>query len=165
MLLLFTMFTIVAIGHGLLKKFWPMVIGYVLRTAGSSIIWNYADPLTSLELLNYYLTLVISSGISVIQRNDTINDNIFHKSDGRERSDVWLNTVNTVNWLLSQHSQYIGISFFQRSSFYIFKSKGKSKLLINRPTDDQTIKQKTIMVTLWEWDKKKQVQKSCAPKT
>ena len=30
--------TIVAIGHGLLKKFWPMVIGFVLRTAGSSII-------------------------------------------------------------------------------------------------------------------------------
>ena len=29
---------IVAIGHGLLKKFWPMVIGRVLRTAGSSII-------------------------------------------------------------------------------------------------------------------------------
>ena len=45
--------TIVAIGHGLLKKFWPLVLGCVLRTAGSSIIWNYADPLTSLELLNY----------------------------------------------------------------------------------------------------------------
>ena len=30
--------TIVAIGHVLLKKFWPMVIGCVLRTAGSSII-------------------------------------------------------------------------------------------------------------------------------
>ena len=29
--------TIVAIGHGLLKKFWPMVIGCVLRTAGSSL--------------------------------------------------------------------------------------------------------------------------------
>ena len=27
--------TIVAIGHGLLKKFWPMVIGCVLRMAGS----------------------------------------------------------------------------------------------------------------------------------
>ena len=39
--------TIVAIGHGFLKKFWPMVIGCVLRTAGSSINWNYADPLTS----------------------------------------------------------------------------------------------------------------------
>ena len=53
---------IVAIGHGLLKKFWPLVLGCVLRTAGSSIIWNYADPLTSLELLNYYLTLAMSSG-------------------------------------------------------------------------------------------------------
>ena len=30
--------TIVAIGHGLLKKFWPMVIGCVLRTTGGSII-------------------------------------------------------------------------------------------------------------------------------
>ena len=28
---------VVAIGHGLLQKFWPMVIGCVLRTAGSSI--------------------------------------------------------------------------------------------------------------------------------
>ena len=27
--------TIVAIGHGLLKKFWPLVIGCVLRTEGS----------------------------------------------------------------------------------------------------------------------------------
>ena len=26
--------TIVAIGHGLLKKFWPLVLGCVLRTAG-----------------------------------------------------------------------------------------------------------------------------------
>ena len=42
---------IVAIWHGLLKKFWPMVIGCALRTAASSLIWNYADPLTSLELL------------------------------------------------------------------------------------------------------------------
>ena len=24
-------------------------------------IWNYADPLTSLELLNYYLTLALES--------------------------------------------------------------------------------------------------------
>ena len=30
--------TIEAIGQKLLKKFWPMVIGSVLRTAGSSII-------------------------------------------------------------------------------------------------------------------------------
>ena len=26
------------------------------------IIWNYADPLTSLKLFNYYLTLAMSSG-------------------------------------------------------------------------------------------------------
>ena len=30
--------TIVAIGHGMLKKFWPLVLGCVLRTAGRSII-------------------------------------------------------------------------------------------------------------------------------
>ena len=30
--------TIVAIGHGLVKKFQPLVIGCVLRTAGSSMI-------------------------------------------------------------------------------------------------------------------------------
>ena len=29
---------VVAIGDGLLKKFWPLVLGCVLRTAGSSII-------------------------------------------------------------------------------------------------------------------------------
>ena len=40
--------------NGLLKKFWPLVLGCVLRTAGSLIIWN---PRTLLELLNYYLTL------------------------------------------------------------------------------------------------------------
>ena len=28
--------TLIAIGHGLLKKFWPLVLGCVLRTAGSS---------------------------------------------------------------------------------------------------------------------------------
>ena len=38
--------TIVSIRHGLLKTFWPLVIGCVLRTAGSTKIWNYADPLT-----------------------------------------------------------------------------------------------------------------------
>ena len=53
--------TIVAIGHELLQKFWRLVIGGVLRTAGSSFILNYADPRTSLELLNYYLTLAMSS--------------------------------------------------------------------------------------------------------
>ena len=30
----------------LLKKCWPILIGCVLRTAGISPIWNYADPLT-----------------------------------------------------------------------------------------------------------------------
>ena len=30
--------TFVAIGHVMLKKFWPMVIGGVSRTTGSSII-------------------------------------------------------------------------------------------------------------------------------
>ena len=30
--------TIVAIGHGVVEEFWPLVIGCVLRTTGSSII-------------------------------------------------------------------------------------------------------------------------------
>ena len=38
-----------------------MVIGCVLRNAGKSYL-NYADTLSYLELLNYYLTLDISSG-------------------------------------------------------------------------------------------------------
>ena len=33
----------------------------VVRTAGSSFIWNYADPLTSLELIN--LTLMLSRSV------------------------------------------------------------------------------------------------------
>ena len=45
--------TIVAIGHGLKRKFWLMVIGCILRIAGSSIIGNFKDPLPSIELLNY----------------------------------------------------------------------------------------------------------------
>ena len=53
--------TIVVIGHGLLRKFWPMVIGCVLRTAASSIYENYVESLSLLELLNYYTTLAISS--------------------------------------------------------------------------------------------------------
>ena len=44
------------------RNFGLLVLGCVLRTAGNSIIWNYADPLTSLELLNYYLTLAMRSG-------------------------------------------------------------------------------------------------------
>ena len=36
--------TIVAIGHGLLKKFWPLVLGCVLRTAGSSLILKLCRP-------------------------------------------------------------------------------------------------------------------------
>ena len=64
--------TIVAIGHGLLKKFWPcfLVLGCVLRTAGNSIIWNYADPLTSLELLNYvnWLSALLNVSIPYISQ-------------------------------------------------------------------------------------------------
>ena len=47
---------------GCWRNFGLLVLGCVQRTAGNSIIWNYADPLTSLELLNYYLTLAMSSG-------------------------------------------------------------------------------------------------------
>ena len=45
--------TIVAIGHGLRKKFWPKVICYVLRNAETSLIWTFADPLTLLVLPNH----------------------------------------------------------------------------------------------------------------
>ena len=51
------------------------------------LIRHYADPLTLLELLNYYLTLAISSGrfaYYVIQSNDTTNDSIFHISGGMQ---------------------------------------------------------------------------------
>ena len=36
-----------------------MVVGCVLRTAGSFLIQNYADLLTLLQLLNNYLTLAM----------------------------------------------------------------------------------------------------------
>ena len=68
---------------GCWRNFDLLVISYVLRTAGSSYMWNYTDPLTSLELLNYYLNLAMSSGrfaYYAIQRNDTTNVSIFHMS-------------------------------------------------------------------------------------
>ena len=59
--------TIVAIGHGMLKKFWAfLVIGCILRTAGCSFIRNYADPLTLLELLNFYLTQAMRSDAFIL---------------------------------------------------------------------------------------------------
>ena len=57
-----------------------LVIGCVLHTAGSSFMWNYADPLSSWELLNYYLTLAMSScrfAYYVIQRNNTTTTTAF----------------------------------------------------------------------------------------
>ena len=36
--------TIVAIGHGLLNVFWPMVIGCVLRTEGSFLYFKQCRP-------------------------------------------------------------------------------------------------------------------------
>ena len=38
-----------------------MVLGSVLSTAGSSLIQNYGDTLTLLELLKNYVTLAMSS--------------------------------------------------------------------------------------------------------
>ena len=38
---------------GCLINFGLLVLGCVQRTAENSIIWNYADPLTLLELINY----------------------------------------------------------------------------------------------------------------
>ena len=45
-----------------------MVKGCDLRTAGSFNIWNYANLLTSLALINYYLTLAMSSEKYIINR-------------------------------------------------------------------------------------------------
>ena len=59
--------TFVAIGHGLLKKFWTLVLGCVLRT----IIKNCADPLSSLELLNYHFTLGPLNVGKITKRLDT----------------------------------------------------------------------------------------------
>ena len=38
---------IVAMNMSRWKKFWPIVIDCVLRPAGSYLIWNYADLLTT----------------------------------------------------------------------------------------------------------------------
>ena len=51
--------SIVTGGHGLLKKFGPMVIGCVLRTT-MSFFSNYPNLLAS-ELLNCYLILAMSN--------------------------------------------------------------------------------------------------------
>ena len=48
--------TVVAIGQGLLKKFWPMVNRLRSTHWREFHYLNYADPLTSLDLLNYTCT-------------------------------------------------------------------------------------------------------------
>ena len=71
MLLLFTYHVHIVVsrrGCGWVKK--TFTYNYRLRSTHSR---NYADPLTSLELLNYCLALVM-----IFQRNDTINEGIFH---------------------------------------------------------------------------------------
>ena len=80
----------------LLKKFRPLVIGCILRTAGSSFIYSYADPFTLSHLLIYYLALAMSScsfAYYIIQRNATTNDSIFHMS-GLEQS----NRSKIISW-------------------------------------------------------------------
>ena len=65
---------------------------------------NYADPLTSLELLNNYLALAMSSGRFahyVIQRNDITNDSNIHVSDGMQG--VY---SKMFNWLINFTSQF-----------------------------------------------------------
>ena len=50
--------TIIASGHGCLKKFGPIVIGcFFYALHGLSFILKYKDPLTPLKLFNYYLNL------------------------------------------------------------------------------------------------------------
>ena len=62
-------------------------IDCVLWTAGSYLIYNYAFPLASLELFNYYLTLAMSSdrfAYYIIQRNDTTIESIPNMSGGMQ---------------------------------------------------------------------------------
>ena len=75
-LLLFTMCIVVS-GNWWLWKFWPMVIGRVL---------HYSDPLTSIELLNYYLTLDIGSGRFCILCHWTYvpTNSVNHTSNGMQ---------------------------------------------------------------------------------
>ena len=53
--------TIVASGYGFLKKFWPVLVGCVLRTSWSFLIWTITDYF-DITLLDFYLTLAWSSG-------------------------------------------------------------------------------------------------------
>ena len=79
-------------GTWVAKKFWPMVKGCVLRTADSFNIWNYANLLTSLALINYYLTLAMSSGrfaYYVIQRNEVSIDVVSGSSERITQHSMW----------------------------------------------------------------------------
>ena len=71
-----------------------MVIGCVLRIAESSIIWNYADPLTSLEQLYHYLTLAMSSGRFSILCHSTQWHHYANEKKIQESYDVLLTQKN-----------------------------------------------------------------------
>ena len=82
---------------GCWRNFGLLVLGCVLRTTGNSIIWNYADPLTSLEL-NYYLTLDMSSGTRYQSfADDAIFCPLFQRQfiKGLESMDrIWISLYN-----------------------------------------------------------------------
>ena len=86
--------TIVAMDIVYWKTFLPLLMGCVLYTFSPLLmgcilctVGNYADPLTELELFDYYLTLAMSCGqfcmlLVVVSSNVTpTNDSIFHMSD------------------------------------------------------------------------------------
>ena len=58
-----------------------LVVDCVLRTAGSPFIWNYADPLTSLELLNYIISWPKIE-------SDTFTDHLEYKMSQNNRKRV-----------------------------------------------------------------------------
>ena len=47
---------IVPMGHKLLKKLWPMVIGCILRTAGSSLVWKNIYRLLAKKIFSVLIT-------------------------------------------------------------------------------------------------------------
>ena len=53
--------------------------GCVLGTSGNSIIWYYADPLTSLELLNYDLTHAYDISLGDMHKGTQITESMLLK--------------------------------------------------------------------------------------
>ena len=87
-----------------------MVIGYVLRTIGS-FIWNYADSLTSLELLNRSSNeWWPGSAYYVIHRNYTTNNGIFQCSYQSVQCEPKRNVSLPIHSILEGHKSHISKS-------------------------------------------------------